>query len=407
MRRAGELPDLKPLYAWFRNECRDLPFRRNRNPYRVWIAETMLQQTRVKSMETRFAEFIERFPDLHSLAGAGEERVLHAWRGLGYYNRARNLHRAARIICERHDGRIPRDEKDLLELPGVGEYTRAAVLSICFNRPLPVLDGNVRRVLRRLESLDEKSNGNDLRRLKDLARRCMEGRKGAGPGLHNESLMELGALICKPKKPACEICPLVRQCRAAPGLKRESPVGNKTGEIKTDGSRIPLAVRLFIITDSSRKRVWLIRDRRSGFYRNLWIFPSERFLPQSSAERLSKAAKIVGQSRCPAAGRTIGLPEEWCGTKRRKHAEPEFSFRHSLLNYNLQVDVELRFADRLDPDFPPSSDDTETVSVEWKLIPWEEADRYLIASLGGKALARIRETGFAFAGDTEGQSRSF
>ncbi|MEW5763976.1 MAG: A/G-specific adenine glycosylase [Acidobacteriota bacterium] len=205
------------LLAWYRSSARDLPWRRDRDPYRVWISEVMLQQTRVSTAGPYFERFLRRFPTLEHLAEAETDEVLKAWEGLGYYARARRLPEAARAI--RAAGGFPRDAKALLSLPGFGPYTAGAVASIAFGLPEPVLDGNVRRVWCRLFALGEPDGGDLRRRLWDLSRLAVQ---SGPPGDVNQALMELGATVCGPRRPACPTCPLRRECAAAGEGRPES-----------------------------------------------------------------------------------------------------------------------------------------------------------------------------------------
>ncbi|MGH9756149.1 MAG: A/G-specific adenine glycosylase, partial [Candidatus Acidiferrales bacterium] len=196
----------RQLLAWFRAHKRDLPWRRSKNPYRIWIAEIMLQQTRIAVVLPYYRRFLRRFPGVESLARAREAEVLKMWSGLGYYSRARNLHRAARQIVTHHSGNFPRALEDALALPGIGTYTAAAVLSIAYDAPLAVLDGNVARVLARLGAMR-----GDLRapqrwkHLQNLSQRLLA-KQSAGDW--NQALMELGETICTPQSPRCESCPV-------------------------------------------------------------------------------------------------------------------------------------------------------------------------------------------------------
>jgi A/G-specific adenine glycosylase len=205
------------LARWYRRERRDLPWRRTRDPYAIWISEVMLQQTTVEVVAKRWKRFLTRFPTAESLARAPERAVLAEWSGLGYYARARNLHRAARAIAGR--GAFPRTLEGLRELPGVGAYTAAAVASISFGVPEPVVDGNVVRVLCRLHGLrlDPKAPAT-LAKVRALARPLVPARNS---GDHNQALMELGALVCTPRAPRCGACPLPTLCRAAVSGKPE------------------------------------------------------------------------------------------------------------------------------------------------------------------------------------------
>jgi A/G-specific adenine glycosylase len=213
----------KRLLAWYDAHARALPWRANRDPYRVWLSEIMLQQTRVAAVIEHYHEFLLRFPTVEKLAAAREASVLAAWSGLGYYRRARMLHAAAKVIVREHGGRFPETEKGLRGLPGIGRYTAAAIASIAFGQPAAVVDGNVVRVLQRLagKSLADKELWRTANHLLDTKR----------PGDFNQAMMELGATVCTPRAPLCLTCPaialcptrgeLVAQTKAQPQLKRE------------------------------------------------------------------------------------------------------------------------------------------------------------------------------------------
>jgi len=206
------------LLRWFAGHQRDLPWRESsgqsgsRDAYRVWVAEVMLQQTQAATVIPYYQRFLQRFPSLRRLAQASQDQVLKLWEGLGYYARARHLHEAANIIVETHEGIIPADREQLLKLPGIGDYIAGAILSLAYQRDTPALDANARRVLARLfavrERLDTPAAG---RRLHHLALELLPAGR-AGP--FNEAMIELGALICTPQKPACDDCPLSASCQA-------------------------------------------------------------------------------------------------------------------------------------------------------------------------------------------------
>ncbi len=199
------------LLAWFFAHRRELPWREESDPYRIWVSEVMLQQTRARTVEPYYRRFLERFPDLGALASAAPAQVLKAWEGLGYYGRARGLQEAARAILQRHGGRFPSDPQEALALPGVGPYTAAAVLSIAYARPLAVVDGNVLRVVTRLTADDgEPAAAAVRRRVRQYVERSFH---GFHPGWMNQAWMELGALVCRPA-PDCPSCPLAFACRA-------------------------------------------------------------------------------------------------------------------------------------------------------------------------------------------------
>ena len=202
---AGSLGDLREtLLAWYDANRRDLPWRRNHDPYLVWLSEVMLQQTRVAAVVEHYRRFLERFPTLQKLARAREASVLTAWSGLGYYRRARMLHAAAKKIVREHEGNFPASAQRLRELPGIGRYTSAAIASIAFGEAVAVVDGNVERVLQRVagKELSEKTAWHMAETLLDPQR----------PGDFNQAMMELGALVCLPRQPMCLACPLLEWC---------------------------------------------------------------------------------------------------------------------------------------------------------------------------------------------------
>jgi len=213
---------LRALSIWFRTAARDLPWRRARSGYAALVSEAMLQQTQVSRVCERFVEFMNRFPTVHDLARADEREVLTAWQGLGYYRRARNLHAAA-IAIEEFDGRVPSSADKLMTLPGVGRYTAGAIASIAFGQRVPIVDGNVERVLARLFAKTDRAGSASLRTWAwEQASTLLNAAEK--PGEVNEALMELGALICTPQAPRCDTCPLARWCAASDrGIARKIP----------------------------------------------------------------------------------------------------------------------------------------------------------------------------------------
>jgi A/G-specific adenine glycosylase len=202
------------LLAWYESCRRDLPWRRSLNPYAIWVSEIMLQQTRVAVVAERYQDFMARFPTLLALALATEQEVLAAWSGLGYYNRARMLHKAAQFVAGHDQGNLPRTAEELRLLPGIGAYTAAAVASIAYGEPVAVVDGNVERVLCRIEGWKAGSRaggGSAVRRgIEELAARLVDPLR---PGDFNQALMELGATLCLPRNPQCLVCPLAADCK--------------------------------------------------------------------------------------------------------------------------------------------------------------------------------------------------
>jgi len=202
----------KSLLGWFRQYQRDLPWRRTKDPYRVWLSEIMLQQTRVATVIPYYERFLERFPDVHALAAAPPEEVLRLWSGLGYYSRARNLQRAAQEIVAKHGGIFPRDENDALALPGIGSYTAAAILSIAYGAKHAVLDGNVARVLARIFAVH--GDLRDAKRWQSLQQSADALLDSKWPSDWNQAMMELGATVCTPQSPQCLLCPVTQFCQA-------------------------------------------------------------------------------------------------------------------------------------------------------------------------------------------------
>ncbi|MGC1224836.1 MAG: A/G-specific adenine glycosylase [Candidatus Sulfotelmatobacter sp.] len=211
------------LLTWYKAHARQLPWRASRDPYRVWVSEIMLQQTRVAAVIEHYHEFLRRFPSVEKLAKAREASVLAAWSGLGYYRRARMLHAAAKVIVREHNGNFPRTAERLLELPGIGRYTAAAIGSIAFGGPVAVVDGNVERVLQRLsgKTLTQEQFWNIAQRLLDAKR----------PGDFNQAMMELGATVCTPRAPACLTCPVVDECATRGETTTRKSVPQKKREI--------------------------------------------------------------------------------------------------------------------------------------------------------------------------------
>lgn len=198
------------LLAWFAKNARDLPWRRTRDPYRIWVSEIMLQQTRVAAVVDRYNTFVARFPSLVSLALAKEEDVLALWSGLGYYRRARMMHSAAQRLVLEHGASLPKSSIELRSLPGVGDYTAAAIASIAYGEPVAVLDGNVERVLMRMMGKRTSSKSLPETRLRATALHMLDTRM---PGAFNQAMMELGATVCLPKAPLCITCPVQEFCR--------------------------------------------------------------------------------------------------------------------------------------------------------------------------------------------------
>jgi len=298
------------LLAWYGAHRRDMPWRRTRDPYRVWLSEVMLQQTRVATARPYYDTFLERFPTLAALARAKPPDVLASWAGLGYYRRARHLHAAARIVMRDHAGRVPDDPAAFAALPGVGRYTTAAVLSICFDRPLAVLDGNVARVLARLFALPASlRDPAGARRLWAHAGALVPMRR---PGDWNQAMMELGATVCTPRAPACGRCPVRDHCRA----RRQGQVGQYPPGVRR---RAPQAVRRAVALIERRGRTLMVR-MEGPLLAGLWEPPGVE-LRNGAVPGLALRKALAG----------VGLRADLSPTGR--------AVRHSITHRSITVEV--------------------------------------------------------------------
>ncbi|MFQ5675407.1 MAG: A/G-specific adenine glycosylase, partial [bacterium] len=253
----------KELLQWYDNHKRDLPWRRSNNPYHIWVSEAMLQQTQVETVIPYYKEFLKSFPQIMSLANADLSEVLKAWEGLGYYARARNLHKGAQLICRDYDGLLPDKYHELLRIPGIGPYTAAAIASIAFDERYAVVDGNVSRVLSRLFLMNEPPSQNKPQ-FQKIATLLLHGNR---PGDFNQAMMELGALVCTPKDPACSECPVQAHCEAFKTL--------------TDPSMLPKRAfakpkpHFDVVVGIIWRRGRILIDQRplNGLLGGLWEFP--------------------------------------------------------------------------------------------------------------------------------------
>jgi A/G-specific adenine glycosylase len=284
------------LLAWYARNRRELPWRSDPTPYRVWISEIMLQQTRVSTAIPYYVKFLERFPDLESLAGATEQEVLARWAGLGYYSRARNLHRAARVIVAQFRGRFPDRLEEVRQLPGIGRYTAGAICSIAYNQPEPVVDGNVRRVLARL--VGWKSPPSDSL-VWTAAADLMPREKAAD---FNQALMEIGALICSPSDPGCNDCPVYELCSSR-------GAGALAGMAKKPADQ----VELVILVLTRGQRIWVCRASPVDFIPGSWFLPSrilqKPLSPEETAGRMlggrQNGFALVGRVRHAITSRRL------------------------------------------------------------------------------------------------------
>jgi len=253
------------LLTWYYENLRDLPWRKDQDPYKVWVSEIMLQQTRVDTVIPYFERFMELYPTIFHLADAEEQEVLKMWEGLGYYSRARNLHEAVKEVVSSYEGLVPKDGKKLEKLKGIGPYTKGAILSIAFNQAEPAVDGNVMRVLSRLLFITD--NISEHRTRKNFEAYVRQLINHEDPAAFNQALMELGALICKPKNPSCEACPVRIHCKAyEEKVQAQLPVKTKAKKQR----KIPYVS--LVITNGADE--YLIEKRpETGLLANLWQFP--------------------------------------------------------------------------------------------------------------------------------------
>lgn len=337
----------RALLAWYRRRARDLPFRRTRDPYRILVAEVALQQTRMEQGLPFLERFLEKFPTVEALAQATEDEVLRAWEGLGYYRRARSLRAAARAVVERHGGQLPATFAELVELPGLGPYTAGAVASIAFGERVPAVDGNAARVLSRLFLIDSQpSSTSGLQRYRARAEALLDPRD---PGRFNQALMELGALVCRPRAPACGACPLRSKCMAF-----------KTDRVDEFPPRRPRPllpeVEVAFALVERGGRVLAVRRGRGGLLAGMWALPGgevrEAESPEQSLQRhlsdcglrLTSAKEIERRRkefssrvwnarvfRCHVSGRAQGLEHaRWFAADDREKV-PFVPFQRALL----------------------------------------------------------------------------
>ena len=345
------------LLRWYRRHARELPWRKDSpDPYRVWVSEVMLQQTRVETVRPYFRRFLRLFPNVRSLASAPAARVLKAWEGLGYYSRARNLHRGAKHVVHQCGGVLPGSAEELLRIPGIGRYTAGAIASIAFGRREPVLDGNVVRVLCRLFRV-----GGDPRRasvregLWLLAERLLP---KAGAGEFNQAVMDLGATVCVPSPPRCEACPVERVCEARRrGMERRLP---RRPPRRTLPHQTIVAGVIW-----KRGRVLIGRRRPEGLLGGLWEFPGGKVRP--------------GESLPAALRREI---REEAGIEAEVQA-PLVTVRHAYSHFRITMHVfECRYVSgRPQP--------RECAAVRW--VPPATLDRYAWPRANRKVLEALME----------------
>jgi A/G-specific adenine glycosylase len=312
-------PLARALLKWFAREARDLPWRRTRDPYAIWVSEIMLQQTQVETVRGYWERWMAAFPTVHDLASAKAEKVLKLWEGLGYYSRARNLHRAAQIVVARHRGQMPVDFSTVLALPGIGRYTAGAICSIAFNQPTPVLDGNVLRVLTRVFGISADPRKQPTNRgLWELAQELvLQASREKSPSQQqcshlNQALMELGAVVCTPTAPTCTLCSIKQHCSAwGSGSVDLIPLRRR---------RVPTLTKetaCFVVEDRGK---FLVEQRPArGINANLWQFPSADLEPRAQHDLDDLSIRVLGFR--PSNLHSLGL------------------LRHSITHHRIQLHV--------------------------------------------------------------------
>lgn len=297
------------VLEWYKVHARPMPWQENPDPYHLLVAATMLQQTQVETVLPYLERFLKRFPTVCKLAAADEEEVLRYWSGLGYYNRARSLHRAAQQICRRYNGTVPCRADALLQLPGIGEYTAGAVASIACGKPEPALDANSYRIVARLLAFEEHITRNSSRR--QLQEACRQILPEHAPGDFNQALMDLGALVCTAREPRCLICPLAGVCRAfQEGRQASIPV--------QPTPRSPVKVQDVCVVIENEERWLMVKHADGRLWRGLWDFPRVRV---EDGETLEQAAQ--------RAAETAGVRVSGC--------EPATTIRHGLMHYSITL----------------------------------------------------------------------
>ena len=352
--RVEEIDKLQQqLIYWFEKDHRQMPWRETKNPYYIWISEVMLQQTRVDTVIPYFLRFIDAFPTVERLAAAEEGEVLRLWAGLGYYSRARNIHRGAKLICEVHNGKIPETRKELLKVPGIGPYTAGAVLSIAYGKPTAAVDGNVMRVFSRLfliyEDISEGSTKKEMEKL------CESVVSTVNPSAFNQGLMELGAMICTPTSPKCEICPLAFICKAREaGVQETLPIKKKKEPIK----RINMELALLQKED----KILLTKRPSEGLLANLWALPATEEMVNSTSGK----------------GIVMELQENYGIEAVDPQAILEKSHIFTHMKWNMRI-FRLKLLSIVDIDYP---------EIQW--VSLEEIDRYAIPTAFLKVIKEIK-----------------
>ncbi|GBD01264.1 Adenine DNA glycosylase [bacterium HR18] len=347
----------RQLVAWYKARARDLPWRRTRNPYYIWVAEVMLQQTRVDQVLPYYRRFVQAFPTLEALAAAPLDEVLRCWEGLGYYARARNLHRAAQVLVAHHQGKLPQTYEALRRLPGIGPYTAAAVASIAFGEPRAVLDGNVVRVLTRVLAVAHNARAETTRlQLQEVADALVA---TEDPGTFNQALMELGATVCLPKRPDCPACPLRSCCQAfALGMPTAFPV-------QPPRMPVPHYEVAIGLLQNAQGQLLIQRRKEDGLLGGLWEFPGGK---RQQDEPLQETCRRELYEE-------LGVQVEITG--------PLATVRHAYTHFRVTLHA---FWCRLLEGTPVSR---EGLQLRWVTI--EELDQYAFPRANRKLIALLKQ----------------
>lgn len=360
----------KDLLRWYRRNARDLPWRRTRDPYAIWVSEAMLQQTRIDVATPYYRRWMQRFPTIEALAQADPEDVLRAWAGLGYYSRARNLHAAARQVAA--DGaRMPRSAAALRKLPGIGAYTAGAIASIAFGQRVAAVDGNVVRVLARLNAWPGAAASPTLKAKVDRAAAALV--PAEAPGDWNQALMDLGATVCTPRSPRCDACPAAALCRAkARGLQQRIPAPKAA-------FRPPVERRAFAVVEHAG-RILLVRNPSRGLLADLWSLPGGATDSTTDSTTPSAAESSLPDIVLAQTGHAI-VPEG-----------PTALARHQFSHRVWEMSVQRARLVRESPEGGATEEaGTERAEIAW--VPWEALDGQALPSAIHKALAAVGVAG--------------
>lgn len=338
----------RDLIRWYTKHKRDLPWRRTQDPYKIWISEIMLAQTTVPTVIAYYERWIKTFPTIHDLARAPLQMLLKQWQGLGYYNRARNLHKTAKILVKEHQGRIPPDPLIIRQLPGFGPYTTGSVLSIAYDMPLPIIDANIRRVVMRLLALQGEANTKQDLRVHEFLLKVLPSR---GAGDFNQALMELGALVCR-KNPQCSLCPISQYCHAyQQGIQEKIPRLKK--KIIKDIQAVIAVIQ--------KGDYYFIQKRPSrGLLADLWEFPGGKIQKGETKKRA-----LIRELK-----EELGLP--------LKSARPLFEVKHFYTQFRVHLSV-----------FACSLEGRPKVDANHQWVSYKDFSQYPMPSASSKIIKKL------------------